>query len=111
MELIDLESIITLLAQALFVATFLTMGILAGRYMGTGRPKPLRSAASRTADLVAQWTVWLTFLSVLAYAVFVNVDRHGIVVVLGFVFALLGSIVLGLLVGWVHSRRRPREVV
>ena len=79
--------------------------------MGMGRPKPFRSAASRTGDSVARWAVWLTFLSVLAYAVLVHVDRYGVVVVLGFVLALLGSFGLGLLAGWIHSRRRPREVV
>jgi len=110
-ESIDLESTITLLAQALFVTTFLTMGVLSAKYMGTGRPKAFRAAARKTANLVAQWGVWLTFLIVLAYAVLVHVDRLGLVVVLIFVLALLGIFALGLLAGWIHSRRHPGEVV
>ena len=111
MESIDLERIVTLLAQGLFIATFPTMGVLAARYIGIGRPKAFRAAARKTANLIAQWGVWLTFLSVLAYGVLVNIDRHGVVVVIGFVLAPLVSFGLGLLAGWIHSRRHPREVV
>ena len=111
MESIDLERIIAQLAPAMSIVTLATMGYLSVRYMGTNRPKPWRSAAKRTADLVGQCTVWITFLGALVYAALVQVDRYGVAVVLGFVLAMPASVALGLLAGWIHSRWRSKEVI
>ena len=110
MESINLQSIIAQLALVMSIVTFATMGLVATRYMSLNRPNPWRSAAKKTSELIAQWTVWITFLGALVYAALIQVDRYGVAVVLGFVLAPLASLCLGLLAGWIASRRRSRAV-
>lgn len=110
MESINLQSIIAQLALVMPIVTLATMGVLAMRYMRVNRPNPWRSAAKKTSELVAQWTVWITFLGALVYAALIQVDRYGVAVVLGVVLAPLVSLCLGLLAGWIAARRRSGAV-
>ena len=105
----NFESALTIVGLVVYVATFMTLPILFARNITNDRPRALRSATKETAELISQWTVWLVLLSGLSYAALVGVDEHGVAVVVSTVVAPLVLASIGLLVGWIYSRSRPKK--
>ena len=110
MESFNFESALGLVGLVVYLATFVTVPVLFARNIKKDRPKALRAAATQTADLVAQLTVWLVLVSGLSYAALVGVDEHGVAVVVGTVVAPVMAACLAVLGGWLYSRTRQEEV-